>query len=435
MRHPSEFLVTNVWFTLRTYHGRQTRWKGYAVTSPNHEHSIGRRVREIRTWRRLSLRVVAELAGMSEGHLSNIERGTRRVDKRSTLEALANALHVAPSELAEQAFPSADKLTSDAHAGIAAVETALSDYELGESTDRAVRPWAQVQQQLNELNEKLRPKADYAAQGVVVPELIADLHTSYNDDPANRREALEGLMQVYHSAAVLTKNQGVKGLPQLAAFHAKRVAEQLEGPQWIGLAAWLKTFAVGSSGRPRQYEISQRAADELASDLDSPESQQIYGMLHLSAALGSAAQRKPDQARAHLEEASAVADRLPDDVNTFGLLYFGRTNVDIWRVALGTEMGDGGKVAEIARNVRPELIPSAARQAMFYADFGRALSVDKKTRLEAVRNLAKAESIAPQRIRTHPFVRETVADLMRRAKLDATGVELRGMAYRMGIPG
>ncbi|MGH3950335.1 MAG: helix-turn-helix domain-containing protein [Pseudonocardiaceae bacterium] len=61
------------------------------------EHSIGRRLKEIRTWRGLSLRAVAELAGMTAGHLSNIENGKRRVDKRSTLEALAAALRVAPS--------------------------------------------------------------------------------------------------------------------------------------------------------------------------------------------------------------------------------------------------------------------------------------------------------------------------------------------------
>ena len=397
------------------------------------DRTIGQRVREIRAWRGMSLSAVAELAGLTPGHLSNIEHGRRRVDKRSTLEAIAAALRVAPSELAEQPFPSGDRLASEAHAGIAAVETALTDYELGEASDVPLRPWPEIATDLSKLNDEIRPKADYLTQSLAVPRLIAELHAVHDGDPQNRRHALEGLMHVYHAAAVLTKNQGTKGLPQLAAFHARRVAEELEEPQWLGHAAWLKTFAAGSSGRSRQYEISQRAASDLEPYMDLPEVQQVYGMLHLNSALGSAAQRKEDEARAHLDEASSVADRLPDDVNKFGYLYFGRTNVSIWRVSLGTELGDGGKVAEVAKGVRPEDIPSAARQAMYYADLGRALANDRRTRGQAVHALAKAETIAPQRIRNHPFVRETVTDLVRRAKEDAVGRELRGMAYRMGI--
>ena len=77
------------------------------------ENIIGRRVKEIRTWRGLSLRTVAGLAGISAGHLSHIEHGTRRVDKRSTLEALAAALNVAPSELAATPFPPRDEVAAE----------------------------------------------------------------------------------------------------------------------------------------------------------------------------------------------------------------------------------------------------------------------------------------------------------------------------------
>jgi transcriptional regulator with XRE-family HTH domain len=54
--------------------------------------TIGRRLREIRHWRGKSLRIVAELAGISESYLSRIERGERPVDRRSFLESLAAAL-------------------------------------------------------------------------------------------------------------------------------------------------------------------------------------------------------------------------------------------------------------------------------------------------------------------------------------------------------
>lgn len=57
--------------------------------------TIGQRLREIRYWRGKSLRVVAELAGISESYLSRLERSERQVDRRSLLEALAAALEVA----------------------------------------------------------------------------------------------------------------------------------------------------------------------------------------------------------------------------------------------------------------------------------------------------------------------------------------------------
>jgi hypothetical protein len=46
----------------------------------------------------------------------------------------------------------------------------------------------------------------------------------------------------------------------------------------------------------------------------------------------------------------------------------------------------------------------------------------------------RAEQLAPQRVHTDVFTREAVSDLLRRARRDAIGRELRGLAYRMGIP-
>ena len=143
-------------------------------------HTIGRRVREIRIWRQMSLKAVAELAGISEGYLSRIERGERGVHRRSLLEAIASALRVAPSELAEQAFPpvaAADPVTSETQAAVVALEVALSDFDLGEPGAVTARPWPAVALDMNRLNTQLRPAGDYAAQGLMLPRLLGELHT------------------------------------------------------------------------------------------------------------------------------------------------------------------------------------------------------------------------------------------------------------------
>jgi transcriptional regulator with XRE-family HTH domain len=396
-------------------------------------HEIGRRLREIRSWRQLSVRAVAELSGLSWGYLAKIERGEKPVTKRAVLDALARSLRVSPTELTGQPYPPSDPLSSDAHAAVADVETALAVYELGTDPEVTTRPWPEIVAALNHLNDVVRASADYAEQGAVVPGLLAELHATYVRTPQRRREALVGLLHAYHAAAVLTKNQGVRGLPLLAARLAQAVAEELGDPAWLGVAAWMRGHVSGNSTRPFQYQLSVRAADALRPHLADPNASQVYGMLHLNAALACAAQAQVEQTRTHLAEAADVAGRLPERRENFAYLYFGKDNVGVWQVSLATELGEGPKVAELARGVRPEAIPAAARQAMFYSDLGRALVAERPSRDEGIRALVKAESIAPQRVRHNVFVRETVANLLTTARTDATGRELRGLAWRMGV--
>lgn len=96
------------------------------------------------------------------------------------------------------------------------------------------------------------------------------------------------------------------------------------------------------------------------------------------------------------------------------------------------ELGEHGQAIDAAKAVHPELLPNT-RQAEFWAELGRALVAEKKTREKGVRVLLHAEQLCPQRIRHDLFVRETVSDLLRQARRDAGGRELRGLAWRMGV--
>ncbi len=398
--------------------------------------SIGGRIREIRVWRDMTLKATAELAGITESYLSRIERNERPVNSRSLLEAIAAALRVAPAELAGQVFPPAtvDPVASETQAAVIALDAALSDYRLGEPTGETARLWPAVAADLNRLNTVLRPTADYAAEGALLPGLMTELHTLYVTDPEHRVEVCKALMDCYQAAGILLKNLGVRGLPALAAFRAQQVAEELDNPAWLGLATWLRASTLGGKGRSRILAVSMQGAHELESYLDDPRAAQVYGMLHLNAALASAAMRRGGDSTDHLNEAAAMANRVSGDGRGFGNLYFGPDNVGIWRLTIAVELGEAGRAREIARLVDPSRVPSAARQAMFWADLGRGMAQQRATRDEAIRALLRAETIAPQRIRRHPFVRETIADLLRRTPRDAAiGRDLRGMAYRMGI--
>jgi hypothetical protein len=362
-----------------------------------------------------------------------MERGDKAVTNRKTLEAMASALRVHPTELTGQPWTPHDADDADAHAGLMAIEIALERYELGTEPEVPARAWPQIQTDLDRLIKITHWTSDHAVMGELAPAVIGELHGAYLRLPQQRREILLGLMNAYSSAMWTTKRLGGRGLPTLAARSVQHCAEALGDPVWLGYAAWLRGNATGQLDRAAQYRRSVTAAETLTSQLDSSDALQAYGMLHLSAALAASAQAESATAATHLQEASALAARMDTEVGTWAHLWFGPTNVGIWKTSLALEIGEHGQALEAAKTVHPELLPGGVRQAEFWAEVGRALVATKKTREKGVRVLLHAEQLAPQLIRTDVFVRETVADLLRQARRDAGGRELRGLAWRMGV--
>ena len=66
--------------------------------------------------------------------------------------------------------------------------------------------------------------------------------------------------------------------------------------------------------------------------------------------------------------------------------------------------------------------------------YGRALARLRGRQDDAVMALRTAEDIFPTAVRRHPQARDAIATLLPRARRDATGMELRGLAYRAGLP-
>jgi transcriptional regulator with XRE-family HTH domain len=395
--------------------------------------TIGQRLRKIRLWRDKTLKVVAELAGITESYLSLIERGLRPLNSRSLVEALAAALEVAPGELTGAHELTSAKGMGEAHAAVVALRVALADNALDDPAGDLSQPWPELAAALQRVNSELRPAADYAAMGLVLPDLITDLHAVAASDRGHRRQALGGLLDVYTAATFTAKQLGEPDLAALAAMQARAVAAELGSPAHTALAEYLRAQAVSSPARKRSLVLATRAADRVAPWVGTDEgATEMYGMLHLTCALDAAALRRPAESADHQAEAAEIAARVGTGIN-FGTQNFGLANYGFWRVHLAVARGEGGKVRELARGVDPTAVKSASRQAAFYADLGQGLATERAHWHEAVTALRTAERLAPQRTRANPFVRETVVDLIRRARRDAIGRELRGMAYRMGI--
>lgn len=388
------------------------------------EGHIGRRVREVRSWRRLSLTAAAELAGISPSYLSLIERGLRPVTKRATLESLAQALRVSPVELTGKPDAAAN---SETHAAIPAITDALSGWWIGEIPDAPARAWDEISADLARLYQH-RATSNYAAQAALVPGLIRDLLATVAD-PTHRREALIGLIGTYYSGGMIGGRLGFHGMPALGVEQMHKAAEELGDPAWSGIAAWARAHMMSGANRARQYQLAVAVADTADA---RPE---VRGMGNLTAALAAAAQGQEDTAQTHLVEAASHAESIDADVSEWSgnvNLQFGRTNVGIWRVAIGVELGHGAQVAEIASTVHPETI-NRSRQCAFWLDYGRGLIAERKTQERGLAALVRAEKLAPQQVRTNPFAREAVTGLLTTSRRAAGGRELRALATRIGI--
>jgi hypothetical protein len=151
-------------------------------------------------------------------------------------------------------------------------------------------------------------------------------------------------------------------------------------------------------------------------------------MLHLHAALSAAALGRADEAGPHLAEAEATAVRVTSDP---WLQELTTTNVGIWRVAIALENGEPDRAPQYARRVDTSQIRGVDRRAHLYIDTGRGWYAAGDTD-KAVREFLRADDLAPQKVRTRPWVLELVGQMVRDARGRGSD-ELRELAARCHI--
>src|SRR6266487_988587 len=137
---------------------------------------------------------------------------------------------------------------------------------------------------------------------------------------------------------------------------------------------WLHTLPRAGS-LDRNLVAAERAACTLEPYAHDPLGLSVLGMITLTASLTAASLQKGDPAAHWLDEASAIADRLPDQPIS-NWQSFSITNVSIWRVTVGVERGEsGGAVQELAERINLDRLEGqASRRAGFFGDVGCGLA-------------------------------------------------------------
>jgi transcriptional regulator with XRE-family HTH domain len=392
------------------------------------EHSeIGHTLRRVRHARGKSLAVVAGLAGISTSYLAMIERGERAADRRSLIVKLANALEIAPSDLIGLPVPA--PTNGGADAAMDATRRALMAVSRGQPGGAVVS--VEVLRSRVTAAVVDRVACRYAEVGAVLPGLIRDLHTTLE---AGRDVAelldLAVLLHVQVAAAWLQAMNARVELRGLATLAARQAAEQRDDPALVGLAVFHDALMLLTSG---DFALASDELSRITVPTTSPETTELAGMLALSASLVAAANGRPNDVSAALDHAADLARHTGDGNNAYWL-GFSPTNVGFWRMTTALEAGDHGRTVALAEGLEPRAHPNRCRRLAYFIDYGRALARVRGRHDDAVLALRTAEKISAHHTLRNPFVRDVLAELLTRAKRDAVGRELRGMAYRAGLP-
>lgn len=388
--------------------------------------TIGQRLRRIRQARGKSLRVVAGLAGVSFGHLSEIENGNRPLDSLSLIKGLAYALEIAPSELTRLPIPAPGN--GEADAAVEAVRGALMAVNHRRSGG-FVLPVETMRERVGAL-VAVGCLGEQERVGRELPGLIRDLHTSLTAgrDVAELLE-LAVLLHTQATVAWLRFAGAPVDLREQAAILARQAAEQRDTPVALGLAAAGAVRVMLTSGA---FALAQAELDSVTVPTTTPESTQLAGMLALYQSEVAAADFRPADVDTALEHAVELAERTGEG-NAYWI-GFGPTNTGICRVSLALEVGDHERAVSIAESLNPEAHANPSREAAYWVYYARAASRLQDHRGAAVRAFLTAEEILPHRVLRDPFAREVIAGLVERSPQGRVGEELRGLAWRAGLP-
>jgi transcriptional regulator with XRE-family HTH domain len=393
------------------------------------EPRIGLNVRAARRSRGMSLEVLAGLTGRSKGWLSKIENGHSRLERRQDIAAIAEALEVSAETLVGQPAPEIQRHSRPYN--FRPLRTALLDTTMDDPQDMPARPVGVLAELTAGQDAALR-RADYGTLTKELPGLLSELQVhSATTGGKDRDLTLRLLIQACASAMITLRHFGLTDLAWVSADRGRHAAGLLGDPVWQAAAAFECAHARTAADKSQALMTTGRRADELQPQLGNDSfGHEVYGMLHLSAALACAVQGDHQGATAHGAEAAEVAARLGDQSDAFEL--FGPANVDVWRASFAVEAGNAGEALAYADAVEPQLLASGNRRAALCMEKARAYAMLGKD-ADAIREMRQAEQLSPAQVRHNQLIRELVTGMLSRARREAGGRDLRGLAWRMNL--
>ena len=398
------------------------------MTTTDYQKALGRKIAAERRRRGLSQPELARMVDRSVAWVSQVERGVRKVDRMSVLEALAAALEVPLAELAAEA-PVVAAVTEEPP-GAGGLRLVLSGaYALRAMLDGRRSPALSTLRTKARKAWELTHAGRYTELTELLRGLVPDLETAARAVAEDQRaEVFELMASTYQACSAALAELGEPEAAWIAADRAMAAAERAGNPMLVAAGAFRLVFVFINARHYGQAEETARTAAEalwpLANQGD-PQAMSLWGALTLQRAVIAAHFNDPDLAYGQLERASQVAGRLGEGHNEYNT-EFGPANVRLYEIAVAVELGDAGRALRAAAVVDTSGL-SAERQARMLIDVARAHAQRRQVH-EAVAALLQAEGITPEQVRGHALVRQLVSDLL---TMQDSPAELRDLARRL----
>lgn len=391
-------------------------------------YTIGERILRVRMARGKSLRVIAGLAGISKSHLDRIERAEAS-PSLSEIVALAGALQIAPSELTRLPLPAPANGHTDATTE--AVRLALDLVDLGRPNG-VMLSVEMLRGQVTKIHAQLRA-CRFGEVAADLPGLIRNVHTTLATG-RDHGELLEVAVYLHvHVTRMWMVHAGAPtDLLRRTVFLARRLAQERDELTTLAVAGQAVVDVLLHAGA---FELGQGELNSLTLPPVTAETAGLVGLTTTKHALAAVLNGRAGDAAAPLEVAAELAERYgaTGETDSVGFLY-GPVNAGIERMALALDMDEPDHAVRIAQGVDPARHPFAVNRAYHWVHYGRALARLRGRQDDAVLALRTAEDLFPTAVLRNPRVRDVLGELLTRARRDAVGRELRGMAYRASLP-
>ena len=396
------------------------------MTTPDYQKALGRKIAAERRRRGLSQPELARMIDRSVAWVSQVERGVRRVDRMSVLEALAAALEVPLAELAAEAPVVA--AVSQEPPGAGGLRLVLSGaYALRAMLDGHHAPVVSTLRTKSSTAWDLAHAGRYTDLAELLRVLVPDLETAARTVPeAGRSEVFELMAATYQACSAALAKLGEPEAAWIAADRAMAAAERARNPLLVAAGAFRLVFVFLAARHYDQAEETARTAAEALQPLANggdPQAMSLWGGLTLQRAVVAARIGDPDTAYDQLERAKQMAERLGEGRNDYNT-EFGPANVGLQEVAIAVDLGDAGRALRAAATVDTSGL-SAERQARLLIEMARA-HAQRRQADQAISMLLQAEEITPELVRGHVLVRQLVTDLL--TMQDPPAAELRDLA-------
>lgn len=383
-------------------------WNPDLTYAERSEHT-GQRIAKARKLRNLTQEGLAGLANVSRSLIAKVESGSRPATP-SLVAAVARACAVDPAQINGQPYRGTDERSDAVHAAIPAIRMALAYVDVVPELGMPPRTLDELAIELVAL-QKLQKSASHAQLGALLPAVLEELSVQVMESDAARAWRL--LNRAQGLAGSLARRLGYHDLAQVVVERTTVSAQHAEDPYLphvvtLGRARLLMTLG--------SWDVALKMIKEAAAkvDQDNPVSTEVFGSLHLSAAITAARAGKVADAWEHHGTATEAAARInPRDRRDPYGLQMNPENASIHGCAVAVELGDCDQAIRLDQGV--DLAGQSLndeRRSHHEIDMARAhLWANDNDR--ALKRVINAERMAPQMVRFHPSARETVRQLVR----------------------